>query len=214
MKIVVDEEGRLRLMVGRRSIRLERVDEGLYRAIISPRTLMKRRFSDLPLFSRDGEEVIIEYMPYSRIKEEYVYERKGLAFLDEASIWRDSEKGHVYAEILVPAWRYAYNAWMPLDLYAWIISRLARGLGFEVEVNREEQTLLVEIEKSYPLDTPLRIPLLELKELDSDIKKNMDKLIGKIKKSTMRILARHFKIDEEEVNEALAQPEEKISTKP
>ncbi len=214
MRLVEDRDGHLRLVIGKRSIKLEKIDDRLYRVILSAKSLMKRSFQDLPLYRKNGEEVIIEYLPYSRFKEEYVYERKGLSILDEATLWRDSEKGHVYAEILVPAWRYAYKAWMPLDLYAWVIMRVSKTLGFEVEVNREEQTLLVEIEKSYPLDTPLRIPLLEIKELDSEIDKTLRKLVQKISRNTKKIIAKHFNVDINEIDEVLEKPEEKLSTKP
>ncbi len=214
IRVVEDADGRLKLVIGNRRMKLEKVDERLYRAFLSAKSLMKRSFLDLPVIEKDGEEIIIEFMPFTRMKEEYIYETKGLSILDEASLWRDRERGHVYAEVLIPTWEYAYHAWMPLDLYAWIITRIAKSLGFESEVNREEQTMLIEIEKSYPLDTPLRIPILELKELDSELKKNIAKLEEKISKSTLRIISKHMNTDIGELRELLQRPEEKLSTKP
>ena len=214
MKLVADQTGKLRLVIGKRGIKLEKIDDHLYRAFISAKSLMKRRFEDLPLYEKDGEEIIIEFMPYSRIKEEYVYERKGLSILDEATIWRNRERGYVYAEILIPAWDYAYKAWIPLDLYAWIIVETARKLGFEAEAHREEQTMLIEFEKSYPLDTPLRIPLLEIKELDAEIKKVLEKTRKKVSQAVIKTLTKLLDTDAREIEEVLSNPEDKLSTKP
>lgn len=214
IRVIEDADGRLKLVIGNRRIKLEKIDERLYRAILSAKSLMKRTFMDLPFIEKDGEEIIIEFLPFTRVKEEYIYETRGLSILDEASIWRDRERGHVYAEILIQTSSYAYNAWMPIDIYTWIIVRTAKSLGFEAETNREEQIVLVEIEKSYPLDTPLRIPILELRELDSELKRRLSRVIDKVSKSSIKIIAKQLEASPEELLELLKKPEEKLSTKP
>lgn len=214
IRVIEDADGKLKLVIGNRRMKLEKIDDRLYRAILSAKSLMKRTFLDLPYIERDGEEIIIEFMPFTRVKDEYIYETRGLNVLDEVSIWRDRERGHVYAEILIQTSDYAYRAWMPIDLYTWIITRTAKSLGFESEVNREENIVVVEIEKSYPLDTPLRIPILELKELDSEIKRRINKVVDKISRSAIKLIAKQIGTSPEEIQELLRKPEEKLSTKP
>ncbi len=214
IKIVDLDKENPKLVIGKRKYELEEIDETHYSVIISPKTLMKYKFEDLPYPETGRGEIIIEYLPFSRKKSEYLYETKGLKFFNEASIWRNRERGHVYLEyILYPA-RYAFKAWIPLDLFLYIIVKTAKDLGFNVETNRDETTIIIEIEKSYPLDTPIRIALLEIRELDQLLDKKIKKIMDKLSTTALKLVSKELKISINELESILGEPEEKLSTLP
>ncbi|MCD6196671.1 MAG: hypothetical protein J7J82_07805 [Staphylothermus sp.] len=214
IKIVDLNKDRPRIIIGKRKYELEEIDETHYSVLVSPKTLMKYKFEDLPYPETGRGDIIIEYLPFSKKKSEYLYEAKGLKFFNEASIWRNRERGYVYLEhILYPA-KYAFKAWIPLDLFLYIIVKTAKDLGFNVETNRDETTIIIEIEKSYPLDTPIRIALLEIKELDQVLDKKIKKITSKLSTTALKLVSKELKFPINELEAILGKPEEKLSTLP
>ncbi|ADI32120.1 hypothetical protein [Staphylothermus hellenicus] len=214
MEVIDIDSGKPKLSIGRRKYALEEVDETHYQAIVSYRTLSKYIFQDLPAPETLRGNILIEFLPFTKKSGEYAYESKGLRFFGEASVWRDNERGHVYLEHTVYTSKYSFNAWIPIDLYTFIIVKIAKELGFEAEVYRDEANVVVEIEKTYPLDTPVRIALLEIKEIDRKARRTLDKILSKIKKKDIKILAKELNTSTEEILNILKMPEEKLSTLP
>lgn len=214
IEVIDIDSGKPKLSIGKRKYALEEVDETHYQVIVSYRTLSRYTFQDLPAPETLRGNILIEFLPFTKKSGEYTYESKGLRFFDEASVWRDSERGHVYLEHTIYTSKYAFNAWIPIDLYTFIIVKIAKELGFEAEVYRDEANIVVEIEKSYPLDTPIRIALLEIKEIDRNVDRTMDKILSKIQKNDIKILSRELNTSIEEILNILKMPEEKLSTIP
>ncbi len=211
---IVSVRGKQFLVIGKRKYRLEEIDENYYTVVVPGKILAKYKFSDLPFPGHLGEEVVIEYLPFTKKTDEYLYEARGLVFFDEASLWRNREKGHVYLGKTIPTYLYAYEAWIPIDLYSWIISKIAVDKGFTVEVNREEKAVIIEIEKTYPLEQELKEVFDEIKNLDKEVARTLSKLAEKIKKSDLKIIAKQMNIEPSLLEEILKNPEEKISTLP
>lgn len=211
---IVSIRGRRFLVIGRRKYRLEEIDENYYTVIVPGKVLAKYRFGDLPLPEHLGEEVVIEYLPFTKKTDEYLYEPRGLVFFDEASLWRNREKGYVYLGKTIPTYLYAYEAWIPIDLYSWIVSKIAVDKGFMVEVNREEKAVIIEVEKTYPLENELKKALEETRDFDKEVAKTLSRLARKIKENDLRIIAKQMNIEHTLLEEILKNPEEKISTLP
>jgi hypothetical protein len=214
IEVVGIEEGNPRIIIGRRKYPLEEIDETHYQVIISPKTLSRYLFKDLPAPETRRGNILIEFLPFTRRRGEYLYEAHGLKFFHEVSIWRDNDRGHVYLEYTINNRDYAFNSWIPVDLYTYIVVKQAKELGFESEVYRDEANVIIETEKTYPLDTPIRIALLEVKELDRKTYRLINRIIEKIMRNTLKYLSRELGVSVEELESILKSPEEKLSTLP
>lgn len=214
IEVIDIESSKPKILIGRRKYVLEEIDETHYQVIVSPRTLSKYTFQDLPAPETLRGNILIEFLPFTQKRDEYIYETKGLQFFEEASVWRDDNRGHVYLGHSIYTSKYAFTAWIPIDLYTYIIVKNAKELGFDAEVYRDEANVIVEIEKSYPLDTPIRIALLEIKEVDRKVKRSIEKILAKIMKNSIKTLSKELNVSIDDVLNVLKTPEEKLSTVP
>ncbi len=214
MRTVVSEKGRLYVLVGKTRYPAEAIDEEHYRVLVPLRRLRGLSFRDLPLLSREGEQVIVEIMPLAtRGEDEYTYRVRGLSFYDNLVIWRNGEKGYVYLEKVVQTSSYAYTAWMPLRLYTYIASMIAGRHGYSVEASEDPGYVVIETEKTYSLEHPVADAVKEAREMDEETARIMGRLEKKAKTNMLKLLSKNLGIPAEELEEAAGNIE-KASTIP
>ncbi len=206
--LAVTEKGKHYIVIGRTRYPVEVIDETHYRAAVPLRRLSGLRFRDLPLLSRGGEDVIVEILPLAtRGEEEFTYRVRGLMFYDNLVIWRTGEKGYVYLEKIVQTSSYAYSAWMPLGLYTYIASRIARRYGYSVEVSEDPGYVAIETEKAYGLDHVIGEAVAEAKNMDNETAKTLRRLSNRARNTILKMLSQSLGISIEELGEASASTE-------
>ncbi len=191
----------------------EIVDENHIHVFIPLRTVMRMKFLDLPFKTINGEPVIMEVMPLAVLeKESYTYRVEGLEFYDNLTLWRDEDKGHIYLEKTVIGYEYAYRAWMPLGLYSLIASKLAGKYSYTVEVLPEEKILIIEAEKTFPLESSVREAVREALHIDKKTRKIISKLENMLSRQALRKVSEKLGVEIDEIENILSKPEQASTT--
>ncbi len=199
--------------VRKRRYPAEIVDENHIHVFIPLRTVMRMKFLDLPFKTVNGEPVIMEVMPLAVLEEEsYTYKVEGLEFYDNLTLWREEDKGHVYLEKTIIGHEYAYRAWMPLGLYSLIASKLAEKYGYTVEVLPEEKILIIEAEKTFPLESRVREAVREALHIDKETKKIISKLENMLSRRALRKVSEKLRVEIGEIENILSKPEQASTT--
>ncbi len=199
--------------VRKRRYPAEIVDEDHIHVFIPLRTVMRMKFLDLPFKTVNGEPVVMEVMPLAVLEEEsYAYKVEGLEFYDNLTLWRDEEKGHIYLEKTVIGYEYAYRAWMPLGLYSLIASKMAKKYGYTVEVLPEEKILIIEAEKTFPLESRVREAVREALHIDKETKKIISRLENMLSRQALRKVSEKLRIEISEIEGILRKPEQASTT--
>ncbi len=191
----------------------EIVDENHIHVFIPLRTIMRMKFLDLPFKTVNGEPIIMEVMPLAVLEDEsYTYKVEGLEFYDNLTLWRDEDKGHVYLEKTIIGYEYAYRAWMPLGLYSLIASKLAEKYGYTVEVLPEEKILIIEAEKTFPLESRVREAVREALHIDKETRKIISKLENMLSRQALRKVSEKLGVEIGEIENILSKPEQASTT--
>ncbi len=199
--------------VRKRRYPAEIVDENHIHVFIPLRTVTRMKFLDLPFKTINGEPVIMEVMPLAVLEEEsYAYKVEGLEFYDNLTLWRDEEKGHIYLEKTEVGYEYAYRAWMPLGLYSLIASKLAEKYGYTIEVLPEEKILIIEAEKTFPLESRVREAVREALHIDKETKKIISRLESMLSRQALRKVSEKLGIEISEIESILSKPEQASTT--
>ncbi len=199
--------------VRKRRYPAEIVDENHIHVFIPMRTVMRMKFLDLPFKTVNGEPVVMEVMPLAVLEEEsYTYKVEGLEFYDNLTLWRDEDKGHIYLEKTVIGYEYAYRAWMPLGLYSLIASNLAEKYGYNVEVLPEEKILIIEAEKTFPLESRVREAVREALNIDKETRKIISRLESMLSRQALRKVSEKLGIKISEIESILSKPEQASTT--
>jgi len=199
--------------VRKRRYPAEIVDENHIHVFIPLRTVMKMKFLDLPFKTINGEPVVMEVMPLAVLEEEsYTYRVEGLEFYDNLTLWRDEGKGHIYLEKTVIGYEYAYRAWMPLGLYSLIASKIAEKHGYTVEVLPEEKILIIEAEKTFPLESRVREAVREALHIDKETRKIVSRLENMLSRQALRKVSEKLGIEISEIEGILRKPEQASTT--
>ncbi len=199
--------------VRKRRYPAEIVDENHIYVFIPLRTVTRMKFLDLPFKTINGEPVIMEVMPLAVLEEEsYAYKVEGLEFYDNLTLWRDEEKGHIYLEKTEVGYEYAYRAWMPLGLYSLIASKLAEKYGYTIEVLPEEKILIIEAEKTFPLESRVREAVREALHIDKETKKIISRLESMLSRQALRKVSEKLGIEISEIESILSKPEQASTT--
>ncbi len=199
--------------VRKRRYPAEIVDENHIHVFIPMRTVMRMKFLDLPFKTVNGEPVVMEVMPLAVLEEEsYTYKVEGLEFYDNLTLWRDEDKGHIYLEKTVIGYEYAYRAWMPLGLYSLIASNLAEKYGYNVEVLPEEKILIIEAEKTFPLESRVREAVREALNIDKETRKIISRLESMLSRQALRKVSEKLGIEISEIESILSKPEQASTT--
>ena len=199
--------------VRKRRYPAEIVDEDHIHVFIPLRTVMRMKFLDLPFKTINGEPVVMEVMPLAVLEEEsYAYKVEGLEFYDNLTLWRDEEKGHIYLEKTEVGYEYAYRAWMPLGLYSLIASKLAEKYGYTIEVLPEEKILIIEAEKTFPLESRVREAVREALHIDKETRKIISRLENMLSRQALRKVSEKLRIEISEIEGILRKPEQASTT--